>query len=94
MKRFIIGALVCLNLALVAGVVFNARAGKAYAQRRGSADYVMITARRSTREEVLFVIDTSRRLMLGFWADTTKKDMRLVTLGPRNIERDFPIRGR
>ena len=96
MRKLIIVALICVNLVLVAAVAFHARAEKAYAQRaRGGANYTMITSRRDSGEDVVYVVDTNRRIMMGWWADISRPNQfRLVALGPRDLERDFPVGGR
>lgn len=91
MKRFIILALICVNLALVTLLAFHASAAPAYAQRRrGQGSYTMISARRDTNTDVLYIVDNKSNLMFGFWADASRRDITLVRLGPRDLTRDFP----
>lgn len=92
MKKPLLIALVCLNLALVSAVVFHARPAPAQAQlRRGAADYVTAAVRRGSSEEVLFIIDATQRLMIGVRADTSRGGLQLTELFPRDLERDFPL---
>lgn len=95
MKKFIIGALVCLNLALVAILVFHAGGQPAYAQaRRGQANYMLTSGQLDRGEQVLYVIDTNRRMMGVFRLDTTRPDWRWKQLPPRDLSRDFPLERR
>lgn len=91
MKQFIIVALVCVNLVLVAALVFHATAPKAEAQvRGGGSDYTMLTARMSDDLDVVYVIDlSSRRLAAWAWDRTNN---RLQPVQGRELTQDF--RGR
>jgi len=95
MKRLIILALICVNLALVMVLAFHASAEPAYAQRRrGPGDYTMISARRDSNLDVLYIVANKAGLLFGFWADTTRADIELIPLGPRDLTRDFPAMAR
>ena len=95
MKRLIILALVCLNLALVAAVTFHAKPGTAYGQRRrGVGDYTVITGRRGSNKDTVYVIDTNSRLMRAWWLDTSRKNWRWQDGGVRDLDRDFPLESR
>lgn len=92
MKKFVLGALICVNLALVVAVVFHARPEKAYAQRGRGGSYTMLTARRNSNEDVVYVIDTSRQLMVGWLLEKARNgDVRLIAIGPRDLAQDFPL---
>jgi hypothetical protein len=83
MKKFIIGVLVCVNLALVATLVFHAGGQPAWGQvRRGQASYIINAGQADRNGQILYVIDTNRRMMGIFRLDTT------------HLARDFPIQGR
>ena len=95
MKRFIIGVLVCVNLALVAVLVFHAGSRPAFAQvRRGQASYMMTTGQITANEQVLYVIDANRRMMGVFRLDATRPEWRWRQLPARDLTRDFPLERR
>ena len=96
MKRFIIGVLICVNLALVTVLAFHATAKPAQAQRRGRGlgDFTTATARRGANEDVLYIIDNNSGVLFGIWANTTRRETVYVPLGPRDLNRDFPTSGR
>lgn len=67
MKKALILLLAGINVALLLVLVLGLGAPEASAQARGRSDgLVAATARVSTDEEALFVIDTSRGLMLAW----------------------------
>ena len=92
MTRALIAALICVNLALIAAVVFHARPEQAHAARRGrGADYMMVTMRRSSEKDAVIVIDATNHLIRGWYPDVRRRnDIRMIPLGPRNLARDFP----
>jgi len=95
MKRFWIGALICVNLALIAAVAFHARPERAYAARGRGAEYLMITMRKTNDQDAVIVIDSSNRLIRGWYPSVRGgRDVQLVPLGPRDLSRDFPVNAR
>ena len=91
MKRALIAALICVNLALIAAVVFCARPEEAHARRGRGADYMMVTMRRSSEKDAVIVIDATNHLIRGWYPDVRRRnDIRMIPLGPRNLARDFP----
>ncbi len=92
MKKFIVLALICVNLALVAVLVFHTGQEPAQAQvRRGPIDYNVITSRISTDWDALWVIDTQQRVLMAFVYDKTKPQRGLVAVMPRDLNKDFVI---
>ena len=90
MKQFIIVTLICVNLALVAALVFHSTASPAQAQvRGGGADYLMLTARVDENNDAVYVIDLGNRRMLAWFYD--KSTDRLRPLPGRRLEDDFRV---
>ena len=95
MKRFLIAALICANLALVAAMVFHARPQKAYAARRRGGDYTMVTMRKTSDQDAVIVIDSTTGMIMGWYPDVSRKNnVRMIPLGPRDLARDFPQNAR
>jgi len=90
-KRWLIVALVCLNVALIGGVVLVASAPEAEAQIIGAGtDYMVVTAAIGSDYDAVYVLDLSK-MALGAWKlDKTSK--KLVPLGVRGLAEDFPKR--
>jgi hypothetical protein len=90
MKKFIIAALICVNLVLVGVLVFHAAPAWAQA-RRGQANYLLVAGQVTAGEQALYVIDTNRRVLGTFRLDTTRPEWRWKPLPPRDLSRDFPL---
>jgi hypothetical protein len=88
-KKRLIVALVCVNVALVASLVFVAAAPKAQAAGMlgGGTDYLVVTGKVSSSTEVVYVIDIARDAMAAWKFDKTNKKMQLV--GARTLKDDF-----
>ena len=88
MKKAMIVALVCLNVALLGALVFVAEVPPAHAQATfGGTNYLMVTAKIDKNTDALYVVDLASRRMAGFEMDTTKK--RMVAFGARRLVMDF-----
>lgn len=90
MKNALIVAMVCLNLVLVAVLVFHANAPEASAQVRSrDAEYSAITGKIGDNWDVVYVLDVRTR-RLGAWVfnRTTK---RLDPYFGRDLTRDFQV---
>ena len=88
MKKIIIVALVCINVALVAVLAFGVGEPKATAQvRGGGSDYMAITARWGTNDDVVYVVDLGSRRMAAWSFNQTNK--RLDGFFGRDLQRDF-----
>lgn len=90
MKKLLIGALVCLNLALVLVLVQSINEPAAFAQARGNADYMMVTGRDGNQDAV-FVFDVVSQKLVAFEPDANK-NYRLRTLAGRTVKGDFGTR--
>ena len=90
MKHAIIIALVCLNVALVMGLVFSAN--RAEAQVGGGAgDYLMLTGHVQNDVEVLYVVNSTKGLMLALAPKTVSNAITLQPVAPTNLKRDFGV---
>ena len=88
MKKTLIVILVCVNLALLLGLVFSPTARKAEAQVfRGGTDYLMITGHINRDWDAVYVIDLARRQLLGWRFDKGRK--RLLPIRGRRLKDDF-----
>ena len=91
-KSILIVALVCANLALVAGVVVIASAPPAKAQIIGAGtDYLVVTGRVANDEAAVYIVDLAKQAMAVWEFDKTAK--RLQPVGGRSLENDFRVRG-
>ena len=89
MKHFLIVALICINAALVVGLVFGAANERAYGQVLG-ANYLIITGEIGDDYEAVWILSLADRRLAGLKMDRTKK--RMVGIGPqrgRDLTRDF-----
>ena len=89
MKRFVIVALICVNVALLAMLTFQAvppaqGQDDIYYRR---TNYTMVTGQVETGQEVIYVIDVATQ-RLGTWRfDVTSK--RLIAYRGRELSNDF-----
>lgn len=89
LKRMLLGALICANLALLAAVVLTTLTPKqAFAQSTGLSDnYLAITVEAQGDFDTLYVTDLRTREMRVFFF---KRGENRMTLGAvRNLEEDF-----
>lgn len=88
MKKAILVALVCLNAALAAVLVFQA-AAPAHAQViGGGSNYVVVTGPIGTNTDALYVLDLASRRLRGFYFDRNAKKL-VPTADGRDMKRDF-----
>ena len=91
MKRIVIVALVCANVALVALLLANVVPAAAYGQtERGASNYLMVTGQTENGYSVIYVLDLSTRLLAAWKFDRTTN--KLIQLRGRSLERDFAAR--
>ena len=90
MKKALIVALVCINVALVLALVFTVNQQPAKAQAGGGADYLVITAKVGVNTDAVFVIDVAKQKMLGLSPDPNRKG-KLATYGGRVFKNDFKL---
>lgn len=89
MKHALIVALICLNAALVAALVFGAGTQKAYGQVIGS-NYLIITGHVNEDHDAVYILDlSSRRLAAWRWDKTRKRLASVSSGGGRDLLRDF-----
>ena len=91
MKKALIVALVCVNVALLAALI-GVNLNRAEAQtERGGNDYIMVTAQiEATPFDAVFVVDLKTRRMAGWRFDRTTK--RMVPYKGRDLKADFKRR--
>lgn len=88
MKKTVIIALVCVNVALLASLMLWATTPKANAQvLRGGADYLLMTGHIGSDWDAVYIIDMGSRRLLAWQFDKTKK--RLVPIRGRQLKNDF-----
>jgi len=92
-RRIVIVALACINLALLSAVVLVASAPPAEAQVIGAGvDYLVVTARLSEDQSAIYVVDLAKQAMAVWDFDKTAKKLR--TVDGRSLANDFRVRGR
>ena len=88
MKKWIIAAMVCINVLLLSALMFNYQPSKAKAQVvGGGTDYIMITGQLQADWDAVYIIDLGRRYFCAWKFDKSKK--RLFAFRPRDLKRDF-----
>ena len=94
MKKTVIVALVCVNVALLLALMFGAGTPKAQAQAfRGATDYLMGTGKaRGRPADVGYIIDLGRRRLLAWEFNKTRKA--LVPYRGRELTNDFTGKSR
>jgi len=87
-KKWIIAAMVCINVLLLSALMFNFQSSKATAQVvGGGTDYIMMTGQIQANWDAVYIIDLGRRQLCAWRFDKTKK--RLLAFRPRDLKRDF-----
>jgi hypothetical protein len=87
MKKALIVALVCLNVALVAALL-AVSTNRAEAQTlRGGNDYIMMTGRIEANFDAVYVIDMKTRRLAAWRFDRTNR--KLVPYKGRVLDSDF-----
>jgi hypothetical protein len=87
MKKLLIVALVCINVALLAALVtVNVRPAQAQSFRGGN-DYIMVTGKIEQAFDAVYVIDLKTRRLAAWRFDRTAK--RLRPYKGRNFTQDF-----
>jgi len=89
MKKTLIVALMCLNAALVVGLIAGTGAEKAYGQVVG-ANYLVVTGNIYGDYDAIYVLDLATRRLAAWRYDKTRKPFGLkpVTQG-RSLMADF-----
>jgi hypothetical protein len=88
-KQTCLAALVCLNLALLIGLLAaTIPPTPALAQNTGLAgNYLAVCGEIQDQYDALYMLDTRSRFLHAFWWDKGQK--RLVYADSRDLERDF-----
>ena len=87
MKKPLIVALVCINVALLAALI-GVNLNRAEAQTlRGGNDYILVTAKIEAAFDAVYVIDMRSRRLAAWRFDRTAK--RLIPYKGRTLETDF-----
>jgi hypothetical protein len=87
MKKLLIVALLCLNVALLAALVaVNLRPAQAQTIR-GANDYLMVTAKVEPTVDGVYILDLRTRALAAWRFDFTAK--RLVPFKGKALETDF-----
>jgi len=90
MKRAAIVALVCINVALLLGLMWGSAVPWAKAQGRYKTDYLMVTGRHPIGEtEALYIVDLGKERLVALRWDIDRR--RLVVIGDRgrDLKNDF-----
>ena len=89
MKRALVVTLVCINAALLLGLVIGVNASDAKAQGIGArTDYLIMTGHIGRDNDAVYVVDVRRQGMVAFRFDRTKK--KLIPLrGVRKLKTDY-----
>ncbi|MBN2446567.1 MAG: hypothetical protein JXO22_07575 [Phycisphaerae bacterium] len=88
-KRFWVSLLVCVNLALLTGIMLvSSSPPMALAQDAGlGGNYLIVTAEIMSSFDGIFVLDVKRRVLHSFFYD--RGPDKLVYAGYRDLETDF-----
>jgi hypothetical protein len=88
MKKAAIMALVCINVALLLGLLLGSGVPEAKAQGLLQWDYLMVSSLQPGRNvEAIYIIDLARSRLAAVRYDRAKK--RMVVIGARDLRRDF-----
>jgi len=89
MKKVIIAALICLNVGLLAVLVFGEAtpAANAQADYYNETNYIMVAGQIETGLEVVYVIDMATQ-KIGVWKFNIS-DRRLIAWPSRSLASDF-----
>ncbi len=86
MKKLLIVALACVNIALLSVLLLGTSVPKAKGQVLG-ADYMMITGQISSDYDAIYILDMASRRLVAMKMDRTRKEM--VPYRGVNLLRDF-----
>ncbi len=93
MKQVMIGALVCLNLALLVALAFSLNPPQAaHAQVVGGGnDYMAVTANVSSDFKVIYVVDLAKQKIAAWKFDRTANNNtgRMFPVAGRDLKKDF-----
>lgn len=90
MKKFVIGALICLNVALVLALFLGSGNSSANAQAgavRGPGEYMLMTGFVDQDLQAVYIVDIAKRKIAALTMDRAKKKLSLD--GGRDLRKDF-----
>lgn len=87
MKKALIAALVCINVALVLALMAGNGAGTAKAQVIQGPSYLMVTGGKNAGSDGLYLLDLANHKLLAMKFNTSNKQMEPYML--RDLKRDF-----
>ena len=89
MKRALVVTLVCINAALLLGLVIGVNASDAKAQGIGArTDYLIMTGHIGRDNDAVYVVDVRRQGMVAFRFDRNKKKL-IAYRGVRKLKTDY-----
>ena len=90
MKRALVVTLVCINAALLLGLVIGVNASDAKAQGMVGArtDYLIMTGHVGNDNDAVYVVDVRRQGMVAFRFDRNKKKL-IAYRGVRKLKTDY-----
>jgi hypothetical protein len=88
MKKVMIVALVCVNIALVLALVFSLNEPAAQAQLKGNADYMVVTGKVNDTLDALYVLDLGTLKLAAFQPDPSARGKLEIYQG-KAIKGDF-----
>jgi len=87
MKKLLIVALVCINVALLLALVLGSGIRQAKAQGFRTTDYIMLSGKIGGGQDALYVVDLARERLIAWRYDMQRK--RLIPYRGRELKRDF-----
>lgn len=89
MRKAVIVILMFLNVGLLAGLLLSSTP-RAQAQAfRGASNYLMLTSKLDSNTDCVLVLDMAKRRLVGWEFDKTRKKMKIMPGGARDIRNDF-----
>lgn len=89
MKKLLIVALMCINVALLLALVLGSGIREVKAQGFRKTDYIMLTGKVGSGQDAIFVVDLARDRLAAWRYEERRK--RLVPYRGREFERDFRV---
>lgn len=90
MRKGLIIALACINVALLLGLMYGAIPSEARAQGYRQTDYLMIPCQVDNDEDAIFVIDLARQRLGAYRCSVSGK--KITSYRYRSLTTDFKVR--
>jgi len=87
MKKIVIVALVCINVALLIALLSHSTPTANAQAYHGHTDYIVLTGRIGTDTDGVYIVDLAKRKMICYDIDKTQK--KLTAIRARNLKSDF-----